>query len=153
MVRFVVVLWSALMGLALDRHQGAPQLALWQADLQIQSLTISEARGQLTARLVIETTLGEALAARVEVLLPVGVGIVTLGSGCAAGPNVTGIRELRGRVECSLGNLPARSRRELFVVTTAPPLGVARGFAAVVMSETPDPKPANNFAERVIPQD
>lgn len=150
-MRFVVVLWSGL-SLAFDGNQGGAQLPLWQADLQIQSLTISEARGQLTARVVVESGLGEALAARVEVLLPVGVGIVTLGSGCVAGPNVAGIRELRGRVECGLGNLPAGSRRELFVVTTAPPTGVARGFAAVVMSETPDPKPANNFAERVIPQ-
>lgn len=152
MVRFEVLLWSLLVSLAFNRHQAVPQLALWQADLQIQSLTVSEARGQLTARVVVETELGEALATRVEVLLPVGVGIVSLGSGCVAGPNVAGIRELRGRVECSLGNLPARSRREVFVVTTAPPSGVARGFAAVVMSETPDPKPANNFAERVIPQ-
>lgn len=152
MMAFVVALWSGLLRLASDGHQATTQVMLWQADLQIQSLTISEARGQLTARVVIETELGEALATRVEVLLPVGVGIVTLGSGCIAGPSVTGIRELRGRVECRLGNLPARSRRELFVVTTAPPSGVTRGFAAVAMSETPDPKPANNFAERVIPE-
>jgi hypothetical protein len=37
------------------------------------------------------------------------------------------------------------------VMTTMPPRGVARGFAAVAVSDTPDPKPGNNFAERVIP--
>jgi hypothetical protein len=37
------------------------------------------------------------------------------------------------------------------VVTTTPPSGVARGFGAVAMSDTPDPKPGNNFADRVIP--
>ena len=106
-----------------------------------------------TDREIVAAEFGEALGARVEVLLPVGVGIVTLGSGCVAGPNVTGISALRARVECTLGNMPARSNRELFVVTTTPPNGVARGFAVVAMSDTPDPKPANNFLERVIPPD
>ena len=150
MLRSTIVLLSALLLLVPNRHYGAAQSGLWQADLQVRSLTITEAKGLLTARVVVGSEFGEALAARVEVLLPVGVGIVTLGSGCVPGPNVTGISELRGRVECTLGNLPARSHRELLVVTTMPPMGVARGFAAVAMSETPDPKPANNFVERVL---
>jgi hypothetical protein len=116
----------------------------------IRSLTVTEAKGNLTARVVVSAEVGEALGARVEVLLPVGVGIVTLSSGCLAGPNVTGISVLRGRVECTLGNMPARSNRELWVVTTTPPNGVARGFAVVAMSDTPDPRPANNFLERVV---
>jgi hypothetical protein len=49
--------------------------------------------------------------------------------------------------------MPARSHREVFVVTTTPPIGVVRGFGAVAMSETPDPRPGNNFAERAIPQE
>jgi hypothetical protein len=151
MQRFTAVLVSGFAGLGLGAPREAPQYALWQADLQVRSLTISEARGNLTARVVIVAEFGEALAARVEVLLPVGVGVVTLGPGCVAGPNRTGISELRARVQCSLGNMPDRSSRELFVVTTTPPNGVARGFAVVAMSDTPDPKPANNFVERVIP--
>jgi hypothetical protein len=149
MDRFIALIVSVLASLGV----GARQQMLWQADLQIRSLTISEANGNLTARVVVSAEIGEALAARVEVLLPVGVGIVTLGSGCVAGPNVTGISALRARVECTLGNMPARTSREFFVVTTAPPTGVARGFAVVVMSDTPDPKPGNNFAERVIPNE
>ena len=124
---------------------------LWQADLQVRSLTVSEDKGNLSARVVIATEVGEALGARVEVLLPVGVGIVSLGTGCVAGPNRTGIRELRARVECSLGDMQAGSNKEVVVVTTMPPAGIARGFGVVVMSETPDPKPSNNFLERVIP--
>jgi hypothetical protein len=151
MQRFTAVLVSGFAGLGLGTHQQVPQYALWQADLQIRSLTVSEAKGNLTARVVIVVEVGEALAARVEVLLPVGVGIVTLGPGCVAGPNRTGISELRARVECSLGDLAARSNRELYVVTTTPPNGIARGFAVVAMSDTPDPKPGNNFLERVIP--
>jgi len=149
MDRFAALLVSVLATLGPD----ARQRPLWQADLQIRSLTVSQDRGNLTARVIVTTEFGEALGARVEVLLPVGVGIVTLGPGCVAGPSMTGIRELRARVECTLGDLPARSHRELFVVTTSPPNGVSRGFAAMAMSETPDPKPGNNFAERAIPRE
>jgi hypothetical protein len=152
MNRLVAVLLASLLGSSPVEHQGAPQLTLWQSDLQIRSLTVSEERGNLRARVVVVVESGEAIGARVEILLPVGVGIVMLGPGCRAGPDVTGISDLRARVECSLGNLPARANRELVIVTTLPPGRVARGFAAVAMSETPDPKPANNFAERVLPQ-
>ena len=153
MLRLTMVAVGVILGLAATRLPGAAQVALWQADLQIRSLIVSEEKGNLRAQVIIAVESGEALGARVEVLLPVGVGIVALGPGCTAGPNVTGIRELRARVECAVGNLASRSSRELYVVTTVPPIGVARGFAAVAMSETPDPKPGNNFAERVIPYD
>ena len=155
MKRLAAILVSSSVSLGMTARPGiqqpGPQYALWQADLSVRSLTVTAANGNLTARVVVAAEVGEALAARVEVLLPVGVGIVTLGSGCASGPNLTGISALRGRVECTLGNMPARSNRELYVVTTTPPNGIARGFAVVVMSDTPDPKPANNFVERVIP--
>ncbi|HEX7023981.1 MAG TPA: hypothetical protein VF187_04100 [Gemmatimonadales bacterium] len=139
------------LSLALMRFQSVPHVALWQADLSIRSLTISQANGNLTARVIVSAESGEAIGARVEVLLPVGVGIVTLGKGCVAGPSPTGIRELQARVECTLGTMAEGTRRELKVVTTTPPAGVARGFAVVVMSDTPDPRQGNNFAERVIP--
>jgi len=151
MQRFTAVLVIGFAGLGLGARRQVVQYTLWQADLQVRSLTVSEAKGNLTARVLIVAEIGEALAARVEVLLPVGVGIVTLGPGCVAGPNRTGISELRARVECSLGNMAARSNRELFVITTTPPNGIARGFAVVAMSDTPDPKPENNFVQRVIP--
>ena len=151
MRRFAAVMVSGLLGAAQASSAGAGQFTLWQADLQVSRLTVSQTGGHLTARVLVSAEMGEALGARLEVLLPVGVGIVTIGSGCTPGPNRTGIRELRGRVECSLGDMPARSSREVYVVTTAPPFGVVRGFAVVVMSETPDPRPGNNFAERIIP--
>jgi hypothetical protein len=147
MSRLVALLLTLLTGLS----AGARQRVLWQSDVQIRSLTVTEDKGNLTARVVVAVEVGEAQGARVDLLLPVGVGIVAMGEGCHAGPNVTGISDLRARVECPLGNLPARSNRSLFVVTTMPPLGVTRGFGAVAMSDTPDPKPGNNFAERVIP--
>jgi hypothetical protein len=148
MGRLAWLLVWAFSGLGLAQRQ---RPLLWQADLQVRSLTVTEDKGNLSARVVVATEVGEALGARVEVLLPVGVGIVSLGTGCVAGPNRTGIRELRARVECSLGDMQAGSNKEVVVVTTMPPAGIARGFGVVVMSETPDPKPSNNFLERVIP--
>jgi hypothetical protein len=132
----------------------SPALArqhMWQADLQIRSLSVSEAGGQLTAKVVVASELGEAMTARVEVLLPVGVGIVQLGAGCVAGPSAPGVPSLRARVICTIGNLRPRDPREFSVTTTTPPNGVARQFGVMATSDTPDPKPGNNFAERVIP--
>ena len=136
--------------------QAVPMLAssqghVWQADLQIRSLTVTESKGNLTAKVVVVTELGEAMAARVEVMLPVGVGIVKLGAGCAAGPSAPGVPSLHARVICTIGNLRPRDTREFSVITTAPPSGAARQFGAMATSDTPDPKPGNNFAERVIP--
>ena len=145
--------WFAAVLVSVLATLGARQRPIWQSDLQVRSLSVTEEKGNLTARVVVSAEVGEALGARLEVLLPVGVGIVTLGPGCVAGPNLTGISAMRARVECSLGNMAARTNREVFLVTTTPPTGMARGFAAVAMSETPDPKPGNNFAERAIPDD
>lgn len=148
---FSAILYSGLMALASLRFQAVQQIGLWQADLTVRSLIVSQANGTLTARVVVSTESGEALGARLEVLLPVGVGIVTVGPGCVSGPSPTRIRELRARVECTVGNLRAGSNREFQVTTTTPPAGVTRRFAAVVMSETPDPRPGNNFVEKSIP--
>jgi len=123
----------------------------WQADLQIRSLTVTELKGNLTAKVVVVAELGEAMAARVEVMLPVGVGIVKLGAGCAPGPSAPGVPSLHARVICTIGNLSPRDSREFAVTTTTPPDNVARRFGVMASSDTPDPKPGNNFAERVIP--
>lgn len=133
------------------QHQ-PPQYVLWQSDLQVRSLTVMQDRGNLTARIAIAVEVGEAMGVRVEILLPVGVGIVKLGRDCVASPNRTGISELRALVECRLGDMPPGSSRELHIVTTTPPNGVTRGFAVVAMSDTPDPRPVNNFVERAIPR-
>lgn len=146
--RLVWVLLGVLAGAA---RTGTQQQAVWQADLQIRSLTVTAAKGTLTARVVIGSEFGEAVAARAEVLLPVGVGLLETADGCAASPAPPGVSGLRARVICQLGNLPAHSSRTFEVLTTSPPIGVARGFGVIAMSDTPDPRPANNFAEKTIP--
>lgn len=124
---------------------------VWQADLQIRSLSVSESGGHLIAKVVVASGLGEAMAVRIEVMLPVGVGIVKVGAGCAPGPSAPGVPSLRARVICLIGNLRPHDIREFSVTTTTPPAGMASRFGAMAMSDTPDPKPGNNFAERVIP--
>lgn len=145
--RLLALLASLLAGLV----PTASQQAIWQADLQIRSLTVTADHGTLTARVVIGSEFGEARATRVEVLLPVGVGLVEAGEGCAASPGPPGVSVLRARVICQLGNLPAHSSRTFQVLTTTPPIGIARGFGVMAMSDTPDPRPGNNFAEKTIP--
>jgi hypothetical protein len=54
-------------------------------------------------------------------------------------------------VICTVGNLRPRDSREFSVTTTVPPPGLERRFGVIATSDTPDPKPRNNFAERVLP--
>lgn len=124
---------------------------IWQSDLQIKSMTVSSSGGNLTARFQIIAELGEARAAKIDIMLPPGVGIVELGSGCRAGASAPGVGALRARVLCSLGDLPPRMLRELYVVTTRPPSPMPAEFGVVALSDTPDPHPGNNFAKRKVP--
>ncbi len=141
-----------LVALAVASRPGLAQQLVWQSDLRVRALTVSESAGHLVARVSLTTELGEAAAARVEVLLPVGVGILSLGPGCTAGPSPPGVPSLRARVICTAGNLRPRDVREFEITTTVPPTGREGRFGVMAMSDTPDPRPGNNFAERVIPR-
>ncbi len=128
------------------------QHLIWQSDLRVRTLTVSEARGTLTAKVVLVAELGEAAGTKVEVMLPVGVGLVEVGPGCAAGPSPPGIPSLHARVICTAGTIRPREAREFSVTTTTPPPGLDRRFGVMATSDTPDPRPGNNFAERVLPR-
>lgn len=147
MRRAVMILASGIVALP----TWGPAQAVWQADFQIRSVSVSETKGSLSFRVVVAAELGEVMAARVEILLPVGVGVTELSPGCIAGPSPPGVSALSARIVCRLGDLASRSSREVHVVTTMPPPGIARGFGAVALSDTPDPRPGNNFAEKTLP--
>jgi hypothetical protein len=137
-------------GFAAALNLSAEEL-LWRADIQVQSLRVTRLDANLLARIVVYSDNDdEARAARVEILVPVGVGIVRMAEGCTASAGPPGISVLRARVTCELGTLPVRGNREVFVMTTMPPSGIPRAFGAFAMSDTPDPKPGNNFAERML---
>ena len=147
MRRTIALLFAGLIGVPAN----AAAQAVWQADLRIREISASGVDGGLRLHVVVATELGEAMAARVEIFLPVGVGLKEMAPGCVAGPSPQGVSDLRARVICRLGDLPPRSSREMHVVTTAPPPGLPRRFGAVALSDTPDPRPGNNFAERELP--
>jgi hypothetical protein len=147
--------WAAMGGLAATLTAGWPARAeeqLWRADIRVQSLRVTRLDTHLLARIVVYSDNDdEARAARVEILIPVGVGIVRMAVGCTASAGPPGVEVLRARVTCELGTLPVRGSREIFVMTTMPPVRIPRTFAAFAMSDTPDPRPGNNYAERMLP--
>jgi hypothetical protein len=147
--------WSSvkLMTVILGFAPAAFAQTVWQADLQIRHLSVSQAEGRLTARAVVVSELGRAHAVRLELLLPVGVGLLEMSAGCRASPGPEGVNELRARVICPLGDLATRGSRVIQVITTVPPPGVGCVFGVVALSDTPDPRPGNNFAEKGVPRD
>ena len=130
-----------------DERQGQ----VWQADVQIRTLEVTRTRSTITVRIVIYTEKDdEARDSHLIVLLPIGVGIDRLASGCTATSGPSMLPSLRGAVECDLGSIPDRGIREAVITTTVPPDVVAKRFGVFVYSSTPDPNPGNNYAERTI---
>jgi hypothetical protein len=129
----------------------APKL-LWQADMQVKLLEVMKAPGSLTVRvLVANENNDEAVDARLLIIIPVGAGIGRMPAACTAGAGPTMVPSLRGVVQCVLGNVRARAISEITITTTVPPAGLAKRFGVFAYSSTPDPKPSNNYAERLIP--
>ncbi len=148
--------WQSAVGLGLMAGlRGSPLPATqagWQADVRIQSIELVAVKGRsLNARIVITSDNdGDARNTRLEILLPVGVGVSRLAPGCRAS-SVPGQVAVNARVSCDLGDIPVRGIREVTIATSAPAPNVLMRVAAFVMSDTPDPMPSNNYAERVAP--
>lgn len=142
-------------GISLSVATLAVAQALYQTDLQIQTLEVQRVPEGLRAHAVVGVVAVENEApsrgTSVQVLLPVGVGVLRMSQGCVLGASPPGVGALRARVICDFGVVPTRSTREVTVLTTIPPLGVPKTFGIVAVSDTPDPKPSNNFAERTLP--
>lgn len=125
---------------------------VWQADVSVQTLEVTALKrgGPVTARVVVATGNEAARDVRVEILLPVGVGVLRVSELCRASQSP--VVSLSARVSCALGDMPVRALRELTVTTSGTTVPDARlQFAAFVFSDTPDPVPGNNFAERALP--
>ncbi len=124
----------------------------WQADVRIQSIELLAVKGRsLNARIVITSDNdGDARNTRLEILLPVGVGVSRLAPGCRAS-TIPGHAAVNAHVSCDLGDIQVRGVREVTIATSAPAPNVLMRVAAFVLSDTPDPMPSNNYAERVAP--
>ena len=125
---------------------------IWQADVRVQTLAFTEAKrgAPLSARVVITVeSSNEARAVRVEIMLPIGVGVLQMPPGCRPSPSP--VTSLNARVTCELGDIPVRGFRDLLITTTARAAAGPLRIAVFALSDTPDPLPANNFAEKVLP--
>ncbi len=151
MSRGALVALAVVLVVAAPPRGGAAQ-HVWQADVSVRTLDITKekAAGPITARVVISTDSGDARAARLEIMLPVGVGLVRVPDTCQPSPSP--LLSLNARVTCQLGDIGVRELRDISITTTgAPPSRGRLRFAAFAVSDTPDPVPSNNFAERVVP--
>ena len=124
---------------------------VWQSDVSVRLLEVSEAQpeGTVTARVVVAADSDDARAVRLEIMLPVGVGVLQTPNGCRASPGP--VTSLSARVSCTLGNMRVGDVRALSITTT----GISGGgrplrFAAFALSDTPDPVVRNNFVERAL---
>ena len=133
-------------------HPRSRQPLKWQADIQIRTLEITRSRTGMTVRVVVYTENDdEARDARILILLPVSVSIEKMGPGCTAATGPSMMPSLRATVACDLGVIADRAVREVHLLTTLPPDESPRRFGVFAYSSTPDPKPGNNYAERIIP--
>lgn len=146
----VLLVVTALVGGIPDTEAG--QKLLWQADVQIRTLEITRARTGISVRVVVYTEHDdEALDARLLILLPVGVGIQRLGAGCTASAGPSMMPSLRATVTCELGSIADRGFHEVLVAITPPSNTSQSRLGVFAYSATPDPRPGNNYAERVLP--
>ena len=140
----------ALLGSAgyADTYQ---QLA-WQADVQIKTLEVTKARSGISVRVVVYTEHDdEARDTRLLILLPVGAGVQKMVAGCSASAAPSMMPSLRATVTCELGSIANRGFHEV-LVSIAPPSNASQSRLGVfAYSATPDPRPGNNYAERLLP--
>lgn len=130
-------------------HGGDFAQRAWESDVSVRTVEFSKATlaGSITMHVMVTAERDNARAVRLEIMLPVGVGVLAMPPGCRSSP--APVMSLAARVTCTLGDLHQRDMRTISVTTTDRP-GVRRPlrFAAFAFSDTPDPQPGNNFAER-----
>jgi len=142
---------GAVLTITGSRAQQVDAPRVWQADLAVQTFEVTAPKrgGPITARVVVATGNEEARGVRLEMLLPVGIGVLRVSDGCRPSPSP--VASLNARVSCVVGDMPVRALREISVTTSGVPTPDARPqFAVFAFSDTPDPRPTNNFAERTL---
>jgi hypothetical protein len=146
----VAVLATFVLGAA-PRGAGSAQ-HVWQADVSVRAFEVTKEKNgssdSITAHAVVSTDSGDARAVRLEIMLPVGVGLVRVPDTCQPSPSP--VRSLNARVTCIIGDLAVRELRDITITTTGVPSRRRLRFAVFAFSDTPDPLPSNNFAERLV---
>lgn len=122
-----------------------------QADVQVRSMTVTQADDQLTCKFeVFSFHDDDALNTTVRVVFPVGVRFLSSATGCIAS---TVRRDgTQAFATCDIGRLGVRESRTMQIVTTVPRIPrIRKTFGAFAWSETSDPQPRNNYAEATAP--
>jgi|SoiMethySBSTD1v2_1073268.scaffolds.fasta_scaffold54852_5 hypothetical protein len=146
MKKTIVVLLTILAAAAVVTGQ-----ARSQADVQVRSMTVSEAAGNLTLKFeVFSFNDDDARNTTARVLFPVNVKFLSSATGCTASPPVPD--GTHSFAVCNIGRLRVGESRTVQVVTTIPSIATIRKtFGAFAWSETPDPRPGNNYGEATAP--
>ena len=126
---------------------------VWQADVQISAMKVTEAKGELTCTVtVFSNNDDDAREPTVRILLPVGVKFVRASilkpnpNGNYSASNSAAANGSQGVVTWNIGeNLTVGASRTIEIVTTSPPKSMSTTFGAFAWSITPDPNPTNNF--------
>lgn len=132
-------------------HGGEHAQRTWASDVSVRSVGLSKTATNhaIAMRVTVTAERDEARAVRLEIMLPVGVGVLAVPPECRSSP--TPVMSLAARVTCTLGDLRARDARRISITTTDRP-GTRQPlrFAAFAFSDTPDPDPGNNWASAVL---
>jgi hypothetical protein len=148
----IVLVVLAGLAAATARRAGERQPLVWQADVQIRTLEVTKARAGISIRVVVYTEHDdEARDAKLLILLPVGVGLQKMVAGCSASSGPPSVPSLRATVSCELGSIANLGYHEVVLAITPPPPGAQTRLGVFAYSGTPDPRPGNNYAERVLP--
>jgi len=147
----VIAAASLLVALCALRANAQAEKKVWQSDLRIAQLELSQASagGAVAVKLVIAAGESEARSVRVEILVPVGVTVLRGGEGCRMSPGP--VSGLSARLSCDLGDIPGGTSREIVASISSRASTLMSRLGAFAFSDTPDPLPQNNFAERPMP--
>ena len=123
-----------------------------QADVQIRTLEITRSRAGHSVRVVVYTEHdNEARDVRLLVLLPAGVELQRSVAGCATFAGSSRGLSPRATVTCELGSIADRAFHEVVLMISSTPRDSATRVGVFAYSGTPDPRPGNNYAERILP--
>ena len=128
--------------------------AVASADVSVQSVSVvDKRRNGLTADITVHSHHDDdAQRVTLIVLLPFQTKVFRLSPECSIVPATSSYPDgVQAFVQCSLGDIPVGATKSVSIVTTTPPAGTAKRFAAFVWSQVPDPNQSNNFGEGTAP--
>lgn len=120
-----------------------------QADLQVRSVSVNQISKTLRAGVTLYNYWDDDAAQVIlHILLPVGVKVLSVSSGCTASPFFDGTQ---GVVNCKLGDIAVGATKTVYVTTDLPRDDKPKTFGAFAVSLLPDPIPSNNYGEGTAP--